>query len=167
MIMINIQIDLQVILLNTAATQMQFNSIPAPCALPRLQRGKTYASLCVNEPEWGQLKLVHNVLREPTMAQQSLSSQTTSVAFRTLPIFDCMETSWEEYLADEAYAAVHSGLEAGLANMRKWKAKAIRSISLFVVMVLQPDIKLSYFKALYSESTWLSELWHTNFQDRL
>lgn len=90
-----------------------------------------------------------------------------------LPILETLQTSWEQMLADPQFAPVHAGLEHGLANLRKWYKKTDETDIYFVCMrtssrwlmphasasdlspVLDPTVKLEYFKEEWDES-WIN-----------
>ncbi|KAF8812739.1 hypothetical protein BYT27DRAFT_7207572 [Phlegmacium glaucopus] len=84
------------------------------------------------------------VLAEPHGAQASFSSETQSVAWKTIPILELLQTLWEIMYDTPKFLPVADALKCGLEKLCKWYKTIDESDTYFICLALHPSIKLEY-----------------------
>lgn len=84
--------------------------------------------------------------QEPALACQSFSTATRPSILRALPALEFMQEKWETMAKIEKYKPVVKGLENGLANLGKWYRNMDDTDIYFISLILDPGIKMEYFK---------------------
>jgi hypothetical protein len=109
--------------------------------VPALHK-KRYSNFHLSKVEWDHLKLVHEVLQvrrdvdfflkkktclvlpqEPATAQQSFSKSQEPTVWRTIPILEFLQQSWENMANSSKFVDVRDAIRTGLENLAKWYYK--------------------------------------------
>ncbi|KAG1804667.1 uncharacterized protein BJ212DRAFT_1241964, partial [Suillus subaureus] len=98
----------------------------------------------LDQSDWRHLGLIHQVLKEPAMAQQSFSSAKHLTAWKTIPTLECLTVRWRSMADDLQYLLIADVIEAGLKNVDKYFKKTSQSDVYFICLVLDPNYKLTY-----------------------
>lgn len=131
--------------------------------VPKLKPPKTYSMFKLTEREWKLLMLIREVLKvrhscfsayisiltqvkEPATACQTFSHATRPTVYRAFPVIEFMQQKWEVMAKTSKYAQVAPALEAGLHNLNKWYKVLDESDMYFICLVLDPRVKMAYFK---------------------
>jgi hypothetical protein len=100
-------------------------------------RKKKYSDFRLSKLEWDRLKLLHEVMqvcdridrdstlltlspKEPATAQQSFSRSHEPAVWRTIPVLEFLQQSWENMAGTAKFSELQDAIEAGLENLRKW-----------------------------------------------
>uniref|UniRef100_A0A8H7XSR6 Uncharacterized protein n=1 Tax=Psilocybe cubensis TaxID=181762 RepID=A0A8H7XSR6_PSICU len=110
--------------------------------IPKL-KNKKYADFYLTEHEWDLLQLMKEVLEHPHAVQSEFSSETQTTLWKTIPMLECLQDSWENLLKISQFAPIHAAIQKDLDKLCKWY--------LTIDEILQPDIKLAYCKKMWDE----------------
>ncbi|KAF5380029.1 hypothetical protein D9615_006171 [Tricholomella constricta] len=119
--------------------------------VPTLRR-KSYTDFRLGKQDWRKLELMHEVLKEPASAKQTFSSSREPTVFRTIPVLEFLQESWENMADLPRFYEVEDALRKGLANLEKWYRKVSDVDAYFICLVLNPNIKTAY-----TEDKWKPE----------
>lgn len=92
-----------------------------------------------------------NCIQEPATACQSFSAATRPTLLRALPALEFMQEKWEAMSKLRKYAPVADGLKCGLENLRKWYKNMDDTDIYMISVILDPGIKMEYFKVHWDE----------------
>ncbi|KAF5370479.1 hypothetical protein D9615_009743 [Tricholomella constricta] len=124
-------------------------------------RGKSYSDFRLGKQDWNKLELMHEVLKEPASAKQTFSSSQEPTVFRTVPVLEFLQETWENMADLPRFYEVEEALRKGLANLEKWYRKVTDVDAYFICLVLDPNIKTAY-----TEEKWKPEF-HEAGMERL
>ncbi|KAF5378616.1 hypothetical protein D9615_007187 [Tricholomella constricta] len=108
--------------------------------VPTLRR-KSYADFRLGKQDWRKLELMHE---EPASAKQTFSSSREPTVFRTIPVLEFLQESWENMADLPRFYEVEDALRKGLANLEKRYRKVSDVDAYFICLVLDPNIKTAY-----------------------
>jgi hypothetical protein len=60
-----------------------------------------------------------------------------------------IQDKWEKHRANPAFRQLHSAIEAGLQNIRKWYRRMDDTDVYILAMVLNPVLKMNFIKATW------------------
>jgi hypothetical protein len=84
--------------------------------------------------------------QEPALACQSFSAALRPTVQTALPAIEFMQEKWETMANLPKYSPVEAGLLQGTKNLRKWYNNMDDTDIYFISLVLDPSIKMEYFK---------------------
>lgn len=119
--------------------------------VPNLKPPKTYSVFKLTDGEWQLLELIRDALQEPAAACQTFSHSSRPTVYRAFPVIEFMQTKWEQMAANPKYAIISQALNAGLDNLRKWYRTLDNSNMYFISLVLDPRIKMAYFRRQWEQ----------------
>jgi hypothetical protein len=105
----------------------------------------------LDNKEWALLELIRDCLAEPATACQSFSAATPPSLLHALPAIEFMQEKWETMAKLPKYAPVVDGLNRGLVNLRKWYNNMDDTDMYLISLVLDPSIKMEYFKVHWDD----------------
>jgi hypothetical protein len=82
-----------------------------------------------------------HLFQEPANIQQSFSSSKYPTVWRTLPLLEVLQRTWENMAATDKFADMRDSINAGLANIAKWYSKTEETDVYFIclgVFLLNP-----------------------------
>ena len=85
-------------------------------------------------------------LQEPALACQSFSASLRPTVQTAFPAIEFMQEKWETMAKLPKYATVAAGLQWGTDNLHKWYHNMDDTDIYFLSLVLDPCIKMEYFK---------------------
>ncbi|THU76962.1 hypothetical protein K435DRAFT_703533 [Dendrothele bispora CBS 962.96] len=96
------------------------------------------------EREWDALKMYSQILMIPHAFQERLSAEKTPTLSFAIPAYEAMITKWTNLKAELPQAA--PVIDAGIAKLVKYRDRVDVSDAYTLAMVLNPSIKLVWFK---------------------
>jgi len=114
--------------------------------------GKSYSDFKLNKKDWDKIALVHEVLQvcnilycgylfslmfviqEPAAALQSFSSSRDPTVWRTIPILEYLQESWESKARLPKFKEIEPAIRAGLDNLGKWYCKTDETDMYFICL---------------------------------
>ena len=105
----------------------------------------------LDDKEWALLELICNCLEEPATACQSFSAEMRPSLLHALPAIEFMQEKWETMAKLRKYAPIVDGLNLGLGNLRKWYNNMDDTDMYFISLILDPSIKMEYFKVHWGD----------------
>jgi hypothetical protein len=114
--------------------------------------GKSYSDFKLNKKDWDKIALVHEVLQvrnilycgylfslmfviqEPAAALQSFSSSRDPTVWRTIPILEYLQESWESKARLPKFKEIEPAIRAGLDNLGKWYCKTDETDVYFICL---------------------------------
>lgn len=90
-----------------------------------LQASPTHISLSV-------LSIIPD--QEPANAQQSFSTTRYPSAYRTIPVLEFLQETWENMAHALKFAEVSDAIGRGLANLKKWYRKVDETNAYFICL---------------------------------
>jgi hypothetical protein len=73
-------------------------------------------------------------MQEPANAQQTFSSSQDPTVWRTIPVLEFMQESWENMAKHNRFQDVTAAIDAGLENIRKWYQKVDDTDAYFICL---------------------------------
>src|SRR5207244_4232779 len=104
----------------------------------------------------------------PATAQESFSKSREPTVWRTIPVLEFLQQSWENMANNARFSDLESAIHAGLANLSKWYHKiddtnvyficlgklsllAVASNLMPLLLALDPNSKVEYMKQKWEE----------------
>jgi hypothetical protein len=119
--------------------------------VPNLKPPKNYAMFKLTDGEWRLLELIRDGLREPSLSCQTFSHANRPTVYRAFPVIESMQQRWERMSRSSKYAQIVPPIKAGLKNLCKWYRTLDDSSVYFICLILDPRIKMTYFKKHWEE----------------
>ncbi|KAG1747754.1 uncharacterized protein EDB91DRAFT_1079481 [Suillus paluster] len=113
--------------------------------VPDLQ-GKSYMAFKLTAQDWTKIELMKDVLQEPANAQQTFSATHEPTVWRTIPVLEFLQETWENMAESLKFSSVSSSIHLGINNLHKWYCKVDNTDTYFICLVLDPTYKLAYAK---------------------
>ncbi|OJA15091.1 hypothetical protein AZE42_12788 [Rhizopogon vesiculosus] len=114
--------------------------------VPKL-RNKKYQDFKIDRADWKRLQPVYNVLKELATVQQTFSSAKHPIAWRTIPMLECLANRWRSMASDPQYTPIADAIQQRLKNVEKYSKKTSESDDgyfICLVQVLDPNYKPAY-----------------------
>ncbi|KAL0958654.1 hypothetical protein HGRIS_014979 [Hohenbuehelia grisea] len=99
-------------------------------------KDKNYSDFRLTKKDWERLELIREVLLEPATATQTFSSARDPTVWRTIPVLEFLQQSWENMSHLPRFRDLASAINAGLNNLRKWYNKVDDSDAYFICLGL-------------------------------
>ncbi|KAF7372005.1 Zinc finger BED domain-containing protein RICESLEEPER 2 [Mycena venus] len=81
--------------------------------VPKLAK-KFYSDFRFSRTDWEKIEKMHEVLQEPANIQQSFSNVGSPTVWRTLPLLEALQKTWENMAATKKFAEMRGSIEAAL-----------------------------------------------------
>lgn len=76
----------------------------------------------------------YNYLQEPANAQQTFSSSRNPTVWRTIPVLEFLQQSWENMANLPKFSQMKGAIANGLSNLQKWYRKADDTDAYFICL---------------------------------
>jgi hypothetical protein len=115
-------------------------------AVPSLTNKRCYADFHLSPRDWESLGFIRDVLREPSNAQQTFSSEDAPTVWRIIPCFEFLITRWETMAKKSEYHSLKGALEEGTKSLHKWYGRVdSTSPAYFICLGMFSDLSFSDF----------------------